>query len=118
MGKKISDYDKSKLKGAMTSLEIADFTGKKHRKVMRDIYKMFKVCGVKGDRFEGTYKDSKGEWQYYYKLDTQYTPILIMGYGIAVRYLVISRMSTLQEELAERFAVEFEKELREVLAAE
>ena len=44
----------------MSSLDIAEFTGKRHDHVMRDIEKMFAELNIHAPHFWGTYKTKQG----------------------------------------------------------
>ena len=47
----------------MSSIEIAELTGKEHYNVMRDIATMLKSLEIDAFNFEGTYLDSLGREQ-------------------------------------------------------
>lgn len=87
----------------MTSLEIANLTGKNHKHVMRDIRNMLEELW--GDRptsglITSDYKDSGGRAQQLYKLDYELTMTLITGYSIKLRSAVIKRWQELEKQAA------------------
>jgi Rha family phage regulatory protein len=85
---------------ATTSLAVAEFTGKEHRSVLRDIRNLISKYGegdfrlhtsVQSNDFndlcsplvyeESTYKDSNGISRVMFLLDEEFTTMLIMGFG-------------------------------------
>lgn len=94
---------------SMTSLEIAELTGKEHKHVMRDIRKMVeelngsKSEGVNGSNFgrvdEETYKDAKGETRTLYRLDRKHTFILVAGYSVQLRAKCYDHIQMLEQKI-------------------
>ena len=78
----------------MSSLEIAELTGKRHDHVMRDIRTMLDALGINGPRFGGVYRDAKNEEHPLFLLPKTETVILITGYSIPMRAAVVRRLKT------------------------
>lgn len=91
---------------SMTSVEIAELTGKEHKHVLRDIRNMVEELNgskteqrdsgsstlsseLNGSKFgrvgEEVYKDAKGESRTMYRLDRKHTFILVAGYSVHLR---------------------------------
>jgi len=90
------------LKMQMTSREVADLTGKRHKNVLADIEKMFEnlsAAGLKSQPSEylDTYKDSTGRTLKQYRLDKTLTMTLVTKYDDARRYAVTARWQELEE---------------------
>ncbi|EPY7130990.1 Rha family transcriptional regulator [Klebsiella pneumoniae] len=86
---------------SMTSLEIAELTGKEHRNVMRDIRNMVEELNVlKTERVgEETYKDAKGEARTLYRLDRKHTFILVSGYSVQLRAKCYDYIQMLEQKV-------------------
>ncbi len=82
----------------MSSLEIAELTGKDHRNVMRDIRNMLNQLGIQSAQFGADYKDSKGRTYPCYNLPKDETLCLIAGYNVQVRMRIIKRWQELEEK--------------------
>ena len=69
----------------MSTVEIAELTGKQHRNVLRDARKMLaELTGSNLSAFESTYIDQKGEVRPCLLLPWRETMILITGYSSSV----------------------------------
>ena len=80
----------------MTSLEIAELTGKEHKNVMRDIRVMLDGLGLLN--FEaGSYLDANGQKRPEYRLDKDLVMTLITGYDVKLRLSVVKRLRELEE---------------------
>ncbi|EEW2161895.1 Rha family transcriptional regulator [Escherichia coli] len=86
---------------SMTSVEIAELTGKRHDNVIRDVRKMLEE--LNGLSFEGvdeeTYKDAKGESRTMYRLDRKHTFILVAGYSVQLRAKCYDYIQTLERRV-------------------
>lgn len=86
---------------SMTSLEIAELTGKEHKHVMRDIRKMAEE--LNGSNFglvdEEMYKDAKGETRTLYRLDRKHTFVLVAGYSVQLRARCYDRIQMLEQKV-------------------
>ena len=84
--------------GGMTSLEIAEVTGKLHKNVIRDINNLLEQ-GVNQLNFELIkYKDAKGEMRPCYNLTPKGCLILASGYDALLREKIINRLEELEVE--------------------
>jgi Rha family phage regulatory protein len=82
----------------MSSLEIADLTGKQHKDVIRDIRNMLNQLEIQSAQFGADYKDSKGRTSPCYNLPKRETLCLIAGYNAQVRMRIIDRWQELEEK--------------------
>lgn len=82
----------------MSSLEIAELTGKRHDNVMSDIEKMLKDLEIHAPGFAGTYKTARGNEYKCYNLPKRETLILVSGYSVAMRARIIDRWQELEEK--------------------
>lgn len=82
----------------MSSLEIAELTGKRHDHVMVDIVKMLKDLEIHAPDFSGTYKTARGNEYKCYNLPKRETLILVSGYSVAMRARIIDRWQELEEK--------------------
>ncbi|QRN34922.1 Rha family transcriptional regulator [Pectobacterium brasiliense] len=94
---------------SMTSLEIAELTGKRHDNIVRDIRRMLddlnapneinsnlrRLTGVEED----VYLDDRGRHQPYYKLDRKHTFILVAGYSVQLRAKCFDHIEKLEREV-------------------
>lgn len=85
-------------KGAptMSSHEIAELTGKRHRDVMRDIRVMLGKVEEDERKFARIYQDSHGRDQQEYALTQDLTYNLVLGYDPALRLKVVRRWMELE----------------------
>lgn len=86
------------IKETMSSLQIAEVTGKEHKTVMRDIRVLSEqVAEVDGYRFvPTTYTDSIGREQPMYSLDKKECLLLASGYDAILRAKIINRWEELE----------------------
>ncbi|MHB0781514.1 phage antirepressor KilAC domain-containing protein [Pseudomonas putida] len=83
----------------MSSLEIAELTGKNHADVMRDIRKMLEKLGTEGQsKFAGSYVSEQNKVLPCYQLPRRETDILLTGYSIPMRAVVIDRWHELEAD--------------------
>jgi phage antirepressor YoqD-like protein len=85
----------------MSSLEIADLTGKRHTHIIRDIENMFNELEIGETTFGSTYKDASNRNSKCYNLNKELTETLITGYSIKLRHAVIVRLRQLEEDKAQ-----------------
>ena len=84
----------------MSSLEIAELTGKRHDNVMVDIEKMLSDVGKAAPDFAGTafYEVNNAKRsRKIYNLPKRETLILVSGYSVAMRARIIDRWQELEE---------------------
>jgi len=87
---------------SMSSLEIAELTGKEHRNVMADIRKTLDELNVDAAMFSATYKAGRNNTYECFNLPKRETLILVSGYSVAMRAAIIDRWQELEaQELLE-----------------
>ncbi|EML2066303.1 Rha family transcriptional regulator [Enterobacter asburiae] len=86
---------------SMTSVEIAELTGKEHRNVLRDIRNMAEELNALKTESVGeeVYKDAKGESRIMYRLDRKHTFILVAGYSVHLRAKCYDHIQTLERRV-------------------
>lgn len=103
---------------SMTSVEIAELTGKEHKHVLRDIRNM--VEELNGSEFKGSsigviedgpnlgspigvieevYLNAQGKQQPLYRLDRKHTFILVAGYSVHLRAKCYDHIQTLERRV-------------------
>lgn len=84
----------------LTTVEIAELTGKEHRNVKRDAETMLTELYEKTDllRFEHIYLDSYGREQPCYQLPKNEVLILCSGYSIPLRAAIVRRLDELEKQ--------------------
>lgn len=84
-------------KGKMSSLEVAELTGKRHADVMRDIRNLLDQGVVERNFALSEYKDSTGRKLPCYNLTKKGCLILASGYDAKLREKIIDRWEELEE---------------------
>ena len=92
----IQIFDTNKL--TMSSLEIAELTGKRHDHVMADIRKMLGDLELQYPDFSGHYKDGRGRTQDCFNLPKRESLILVSGYSAVLRARIIDRWQELENQ--------------------
>ena len=87
----------------MSSLEIAELTGKQHKNVMRDIHNMLNQLEIHSAQFGAQYKDSTGRSLPMFNLPKDETICLIAGYNAQVRMRIIKRWQELEQKESAQF---------------
>ena len=82
----------------MSSLEIAELTGKQHKNVLADIRNMLKELGIEGAEFSAPFKMPSGQKSTVYNLPRYECDILIAGYSIKYRAAIIKRWHEFEGE--------------------
>jgi phage regulator Rha-like protein len=82
----------------MSSLEIAELTGKRHDHVMADIRSMLGELQLRAPSFRGTYQDVQGKQRPCFHLPKRETLILVSGYDVHLRARIIDRWDELEEK--------------------
>lgn len=80
----------------MSSLEIAEITGKRHADVLRDIRNLIEQGANERNFALVEYKDKKGEVRPCYKLTPKGCLILASGYDVVLREKIINRLEELE----------------------
>ncbi len=81
----------------MTSKEIAELTGKRHDKVLRDIKNLQEQVGTETTFGVSEYKDLTGRTLPMYELDKKQTLLLVSGYNALLRLKIINRWEELEK---------------------
>ncbi len=84
---------------SMTTLEIAELTGKRHGNVMRDALGLLKVSELKSELAEISYRDDQGKDRKAYRLTKAATFTLITGYSAELRYKCWLRLDELEQQV-------------------
>lgn len=90
----------------MSSVEIAELTGKNHAHVMRDIRSMLTGMEQGQSKFGSTYSDAQGKSRACFNLPKRETLILVSGYSVELRARIIDRWMEL-ERVAQPIAIDF-----------
>lgn len=92
-------------KGTMTSLEIAEVTGKRHDSILRDIRNILSQ-GVDAHNFvETSYTDKSNRQQKCYTLTKKGCLILASGYDVILREKIINRWEELETKERNKYQV-------------
>lgn len=86
---------------SMSSLEIAELTGKQHKDVLYDIRKMLDELGVLAADFSATRKVRGREYEVF-NLPKRETLTLVSGYSVTMRSTIIDRWQELESLHRER----------------
>lgn len=89
----------------MSSLEIAQLTGKRHDNIMRDIKNMLIDLNLPALSFEDGYLDSNNQERPMYALPKRECLILVSGYSVELRAKIIDRWQEL-EQVTQTLAVQ------------
>ncbi len=88
----------------MSSLEIAELTGKEHRNVMADIRNMLESLGLTTADFSAVVPFASGQGairtREIYNLPKDLTITLVSGYSVKMRYAIITRWGELEAIVA------------------
>lgn len=87
----------------MSSLQIADITGKPHRNVTGDIARILAEVEIDEQGFLHTYRDSQNREQKCYHLPRRECDLVVSGYSVKYRLAIIDRWHEL--EAGQRFDV-------------
>ena len=94
----VIQFGESQQVKGMTSVQIAEVTGKKHQHVMRDIRKTI-ANGASESNFGLTsYKDRQGKEQPMYELTPKGCLILASGYDVVLREKIIDKLEEYQQK--------------------
>ena len=80
----------------MSSLEIAELTGKQHKHVLDDIRKLCFSLEINSADFSAQYKDNSGKSNKLFNLPKRECLILISGYNARLRAAIIDRWQELE----------------------
>lgn len=85
---------------ALSSLEIAEKTGKRHDHVIRDIESTLEAAGIGAPRFGGTYLDSQNKERPCYYLPRRECLLVVSGYSPKLRLAILDRLEELEQKPA------------------
>lgn len=91
----------------MSSVDIAELTGKAHKNVIRDIREVLGGLKIEPSSFEGTYANAQGKSQPCFNLPKRECLILVSGYSVELRAKVIDRWMELEQGAARPVAIDF-----------
>lgn len=84
----------------MSSLEIAELTGKRHDNVMADIRRILDEVGISAPKFSGVYKNQQGRDTPCFNLPRRECDLVIAGYSAVYRLAIIDRWHELETKQA------------------
>jgi phage regulator Rha-like protein len=84
----------------MSTLEIAELTGKNHKNVLADVRKMMETLRLQPAEFSARYRDAKGESRDCFNLPYRECMILVSGYSIELRARIVDRWMELEAKSA------------------
>lgn len=84
----------------MSSLLIAEITGKEHAHVMRDIRETLDQAGIGEAKFGSTYTDTQNKQRPCYILPRRECDLVISGYSVKYRLAIIDRWQELEAQQA------------------
>ena len=104
---------------AMSSLDIAETTGKRHDHVMRDIRNMLTELHGENDvpRFGGVYAGANGEDRPCFNLPEREFMILVTGYSVTRRAKVIDRWKQLEAAAQQQIVASLPRDYPSALRA-
>ncbi len=80
----------------MSSVEIAELTGKRHSDVLESIRKVLIEVDIQPAEFSARYKDAKGEDRPCFNLPRRECDLVIAGYSAKYRLVIIDRWHELE----------------------
>lgn len=84
----------------MSSLDIAEITGKNHKDVMRDIREVLSQAEIDERKFALTYKDGSNRDQPCFQLPRRECDLVVSGYSVKYRLAIIDRWHELEGKQA------------------
>jgi len=82
----------------MSSVEIAELTGKQHKHVKTDIVKLLNELELRHADFSESLKNNQNQSVLVYKLPKRECLILVSGYSIKMRAAIIDRWQALENQ--------------------
>lgn len=89
----------------MSSLIIAEITGKNHAHVMRDIRAVLEEAGIDQSKFGSVYLAGNGEQRPCYHLPRRECDLVISGYSVKYRLAIIDRWQELERKQSDPMAI-------------
>ena len=90
----------------MSSLEIAELTGKLHRNVIADIERILDEAEIGALRFQSSYTTAQNKQAKCYNLPRRECLLIMSAYSAKLRLSIIERMDALEHELIGRLTRE------------
>lgn len=84
----------------MSSLEIADLTGKRHNDVLRDIRSTLEQAGIDAAQFCAASKYNNNNTRTIYRLPRAECDLVISGYSVKYRWAIIQRWYELERKVS------------------
>jgi Rha family phage regulatory protein len=84
----------------MSSLQIAEITGKDHTNVLRDIRNTLEQAGIGLSKFESSYLNSQNKAQPCFILPRRECDLVVSGYSVKYRLAIIDRWHELEAKQA------------------
>lgn len=97
----------------MSSLEIAELTGKRHSHILRDIRAMIDQLGDERNSGSVQYRAGNGEMRPMHNLDYDQTMTLLTGYSTPLRHKVVKRWRELETPQTRAEALRLAADLEE-----
>jgi phage regulator Rha-like protein len=82
----------------MSSLEIAELTGKQHKHVLADIRRTLEEAGISADGFSAVYKNQQDRDTPCFNLPRRECDLVISGYSVPYRLAIIDRWQELESK--------------------
>lgn len=82
----------------MSTVEIAELTGKQHKHVMRDVRNMFEQLGVDAAQFWASQNYGNNNTRELFNLDKEHTLCLVSGYNVQLRMTIVKRWNELESQ--------------------
>jgi Rha family phage regulatory protein len=111
MSTEIIRFDNQQVKG-MTSLQIAEVTGKNHKEVLRDIRNILERGASERNFALTSYNDKQGKERPMFNLTPKGCLILASGYDVVLREKIIDKLEDFIDELIIHIAEGSEKEVK------
>lgn len=84
----------------MSSLEIAELTGKRHADVLRDISEVLRQAEIDERKFASVYKGGNGQDRPCFHLPRRECDLVVSGYSVKYRLAIIDRWHELEAKQA------------------
>lgn len=81
---------------SMSSLQIAEITGKDHKNVLADIRRILEEAGIEGAGFLAPFKMPSGQVATVYNLPRRECDLVVSGYSVKYRLAIIDRWQELE----------------------
>jgi phage regulator Rha-like protein len=82
----------------MSTVQVAELTGKQHKSVLRDCRNMFEELGLQSEQFCAHYLDTRNRKQEMFNLNEELSVTLVAGYNTKLRNAVVKEWKKLRTE--------------------